>query len=169
VQIQAVPQNGFSGSITVTVTGLPSGVTISPSTLALAAGSSGTLTFSAASNASSGNTQVSITGVSGSQQTSASLSLNVIQATPPIAVPFTTTGGNIVKAFYDESRQLLFASNLGLNEVDVLSGINLSVQARIPIAQPFGIDQMPDGNTLVVGSATQGFYTINENTLAVTR
>lgn len=28
---------------------------------------------------------------------------------------------------------------------------------------------MPDGNTLVVGTLTQGFYTINENTLAVTQ
>ena len=61
----------------------------------------------------------------------------------------------------------LFATNLALNEVDVLTGSSLSVQERIPIAQPFGIDQMPDGNTLVVGTFTQGFYTIDENTLAV--
>jgi hypothetical protein len=168
LQVQTVALNGFSGAITVTATGLPLGVTVSPTTLSLTVGNTGTLVFSASSNATSGSAQVSIAGVSGSQQASALLTLNVIQATPPIAVPFTTTGGNIVKAFYDESRQLLFASNLGLNEVDVLSGSNLSVQARIPIGQPFGIDQMPDGNTLVVGTATQGFYTINENTLAVT-
>jgi hypothetical protein len=74
-----------------------------------------------------------------------------------------------IKAFYDEPRKLLFCSNLYLNEVDVLSGKDLSVQTRIPIAQPFGIDQMPDGHTLVVGTATQGFYTIDENTFAVTR
>jgi hypothetical protein len=109
-----------------------------------------------------------VTGVSGSQQAKASLGLNVLQQTPPIAVPFTTTGGSVIKAFYDESRQLLFACNLGLNEVDVLSGNGLSLQARIPVAQPFGIDQMPDGKTLVVGTFTQGFYTIDENTLAAT-
>lgn len=168
VQVQAVPENGFSAAITVTATGLPSGVTVSPSTLSLTVGNSGTLVFSASSSATSGSAQVSIAGVSGALNGSAPLALTVIQMTPPIAVPFTTTGGDTIKAFYDESRQLLFATNLGLNEVDVLSGSNLTVQARIPIGQPFGIDQMPDGNTLVVGTATQGFYTINEDTLAVT-
>jgi hypothetical protein len=170
VQVQVIPQNGFSGSVTVTATGLPSGVTDSPSSVAVSVGSPKTLVFAAASNAITGTAQVSITGASGSLQAKANLGLDVIQTTAtPIAVPFTTTGGNIVKAFYDESRQLLFASNLFLNEVDVLSGKDLSVQARIPIGQPFGIDQMPDGHTLVVGTFTQSFYTIDENTLAVTQ
>ena len=168
VQVQVVPQNGFSGSVTVTATGLPSGVTDSPSSLILSGSSPGTLVFTAASSATSGTAQVSITGASGSLQANANLGLDVMQMATPIAVPFTTTGGNLVKAFYDESRKLLFATNLDLNEVDVLSGNDLSVQARIPVGQPFGIDQMPDGNTLVVGTFTQGFYTINENTLAAT-
>jgi len=169
VQVQAASDNGFSGSITVSTTGLPSGVTVSPSTLTLTVGNSGSFVFSAAANATAGSTLVSVTGVSGSQQAKATLGLNVLQQTPPIAVPFTTTGGSIIKAFYDESRKLLFACNLGLNEVDVLSGDGLSLQARIPVAQPFGIDQMPDGKTLVVGTFTQAFYTIDENTLAATR
>ena len=141
MQVQASSDNGFSGSVTVSATGLPSGVTVAPLTLTV--GNSGSLVFSAASNANPGSTQVSVTGVSTSQHASATLGLNVIQLTPPIAVPFTTTGGSVVKAFYDESRQLLFACNLGLNEVDVLSGKDISVQARIPVAQPFGIDQIP--------------------------
>lgn len=168
LQVQASSENGFSGSISISATGLPLGVTVSPSTLALTVGNSSTLTFSASLNANSANTQVSITGDSGGQKASANLGLNVVQVVQPIPVPFTTTGGQIIKAFYDETRKLLFATNLGLNEVDVLSGNDLSVQARIPIGQPFGIDQMRDGNTLVVGTYTQGFYTINENTLAVT-
>lgn len=168
IQIEAIPLNGFSSSVSVSLTGLPSGVTASPTNLTLSVGTPATLTLAASSNATAGNAQVSFSGVSGSEQASTTLALDVIQVTPPIAVPFTTTGGSIAKAFYDDARQLLFASNLGLNEVDVLSGSNLTVQARIPIAQPFGIDQMPDGNTLVVGTYTQGFYTIDENTLAVT-
>lgn len=168
VQVQVAPQNGFSGSVTVTETGLPSGVSASPSSLTVSVSSPGTLALTSASNATAGNAQLTINGVSGSLQASATLGLDVIQMATPIEVPFTTTGGNVMKAFYDESRQLLFATNLGLNEVDVLAGSNLAVRARIPIGQPFGIDQMPDGNTLVVGTFTQGFYTINENTLAVT-
>jgi len=167
LQVEAVPKNGFSGSVTISATGLPSGVTVSPSSLVLSPGNQGTLTFSATSSAASGNSQVSISGVSGSQQASATLALNVIQMVAPIAVPFTTTGGSIIKAFYDETRQLLFATNLYLNEVDVISGKDLSVQARVPVGQPFGIDQMPDGKTIVVGTATQSFYTIDEDSLAV--
>ncbi len=135
----------------------------------LAAGDTGTLTLSATAGASTGNVKVAINGASGSQQGSASLALDVLQTATPAAIPFTITGGAIVKAFYDESRQLLFATNLLLNEVDVLSGKDLSLQARVPIAQPFGIDQMPDSKTLVVGTVTQGFYTIDEDTLSVTQ
>jgi hypothetical protein len=169
VQIQAIAQDGFSGSVTITAKGLPSGVTVAPASLVLPIGSTGTLSFTAASNAAAGTEQASLNGVSGSQQASATLGLTIIQMATPRAMPFTTVGGGVLKAFYDESRQLLFAGNLYLNEVDVLSGADLSLKARIPVAQPFGIDQMPDGNTLVVGTMTQGFYTINESTLAVTQ
>lgn len=169
VQILTTAQNGFSGSITITTNGLPSGVTISPSSLDLTAGTTGTLTLSATAGAAIGNVKLAINGASGSQQSSATLALDVLQTATPVAIPFTITGGYIIKAFYDESRQLLFVTNLYLNEVDVLSGQDLSIKARVPIAQPFGIDQMPDGNTLVVGTVTQGFYTINEDTLTTTR
>jgi len=168
VQVTATPKNGFSSTIAVTASGLPPGVTVSPPSLSLPANGTGTLTFSAASNAASGNAQVSLTGMSGSQRAIATLSLSVAQTANPVAMPFATTGGGIEKAFYDESRQLLFATNLYLNEVDVLSGMDLSLHARIPVGQPFGIDQMSDGRTLVVGTATQGFYTIDEITLLAT-
>src|ERR1700733_11775741 len=60
VQGQAAPENAFSAAITVTATGLPSGVTVSPSPLSLTAGNSGTLAFSASSSATSGSAQLSI-------------------------------------------------------------------------------------------------------------
>lgn len=114
VQIQATAQNGFSGSIAITTSGLPSGVTISPSSLDVTAGNTGTLTLSATAVASSGNVKVAINGASGSQQSSATLAVDVLQTATPVAMPFTITGGSIIKAFYDESRQLLFATNLYL-------------------------------------------------------
>jgi hypothetical protein len=169
IQITSIPENGFSSSITFTALGLPSGVTASPPNLVLTAGSTGTLTFAASASAASGNAKITITGVSGSQKASQDLTLNVVQMATPVAMPYTTTGGGIQRAFYDEQRQLLFATNFYLNEVDVLSGQDLSIRAHIPVGQPFGIDQMPDGNTLVIGTFTQSFYTINENTLAVTQ
>jgi hypothetical protein len=82
---------------------------------------------------------------------------------------FNTLGGGPTEAYYDETRQLLYVSNPPLNEVDVLSGADLSVVTRISVPQPMGIDQLPDRKTLVVGSWTQGIYSIDQTTLAVTR
>ena len=75
----------------------------------------------------------------------------------------------MVHGFYDESRQRLFATNIGLNELDVISGVDFSVQARVPIPQPLGIDQMADGKTLVIGTVAQELVTVDEDTLAVTQ
>jgi hypothetical protein len=80
---------------------------VSPSSLSLSPNHAGMLTFSATANAASGSAQVSLTGVSGTRQANASLSLDVIQLANPVAMPFTTTGGGIEKTFFDEARQLL--------------------------------------------------------------
>jgi hypothetical protein len=80
---------------------------------------------------------------------------------------FTTLGGGVVRGFYDRQRHILFTSNLPLNEVDVVSTTDFSVVQRINVPAPVGIDQMPDGNTIVVGTETQGIYLINEDTYAV--
>src|SRR5437868_580952 len=169
VQVEALSENGFPGQVTVTVTGLPPGVTVSPASVALPIAGATTFGFTAVSNATSGNFKLAVQGVSGSQQTTTTLGLTLIPTTPPIPRPFTTVGGGIERAFYDETRQLLFATNPFLNEVDVLSGNDLSVQARIHVGQPLGIDQMADGKTLIVGTFTQAFYTIDEDTFALTR
>jgi len=55
VKVQSMPQNGFTGSIAVTASGLPSGVTVSPSNLVLNAGDTGTVAFSASASAVSGD------------------------------------------------------------------------------------------------------------------
>jgi WD40 repeat protein len=74
----------------------------------------------------------------------------------------------LVHGFYDETRQLLFVSNPGLNELDVISSQDFSIKARVPVPQPWGIDQMADGNTLVLGTQAQDVITVNEDTLTVT-
>ncbi len=164
MQIEVMGQNGFSGSVNVTVTGLPLGVTVLPAPLTVASGSSGSLSFAAASNAAAGKVQVILKAVSGSLEVDNTVALTV--KAPPI---FVKIGGALERGYYDESRQLLFASNPSLNEVDVMSGADLSLRARVPVPQPFGIDQMADGKTLVVGTFTQGIYTVDEDTLAVTQ
>jgi DNA-binding beta-propeller fold protein YncE len=106
---------------------------------------------------------VAVQGVSGALSQNGTLQLTVSGIA--IADPFHTVGGSLVHGFYDESRKLLFAANPGLNELDVFSGVDFSLKARVPVPQPWGIDQMPDGNTLVIGTQAQEIITLNEDTL----
>lgn len=165
VQVSVVGQNGFVGPVSVTIGALPSGVSASPSSLSVTTGASGTFTLSASSAAQVVQESISVSGVSGSLSATASLQLTITA----IADPFHTVGGSLVHGFYDESRQLLFATNPGLNELDVISGKDFAVQARVSIPEPWGIDQMPDGNTLVIGTQAQQIVTVNEDTLSVTQ
>jgi hypothetical protein len=74
--ITITPQNGFSGSVGFTVSGLPSGVTASFNPTATT--SSSTLTLTASSAAVIGTTSLTITGTSGSltRQTNLTLAVN---------------------------------------------------------------------------------------------
>jgi hypothetical protein len=166
-QVSAVAQNGFTGSVSVTPGALPSGVTVSPSTLTVTPGNPGTFTLSASKTAAISQQTVSVNGTAGALAANASLQLNVTG--PSVPDPFHQVGGSMVHGFYDESRQLLFATNLGLNELDVISGKDFSVQARVPIPQPLGIDQMADGKTLVIGTEVQEIVTVDEDSLSVTQ
>jgi regulation of enolase protein 1 (concanavalin A-like superfamily) len=73
--ITVTPQNGFSGSVTLSASGLPSGVTASYSPNPVTSGS--TLTLTAGSSATTGTATLTITGVSGSLSHSTALSLTV--------------------------------------------------------------------------------------------
>jgi hypothetical protein len=78
--IQVTPQGGFTGSVALTASGLPAGVTavFSP---ASTTGSS-TLTFTAAASAAIGAATVTITGTSGSLHPATTIALTV-SAPPP--------------------------------------------------------------------------------------
>jgi hypothetical protein len=73
--ITVTPQNGFSGSVSLSASGLPGGVTASfnPSSTT----STSTLTLSASSTASTGTVTVTITGTSGSLTRTTTISLTV--------------------------------------------------------------------------------------------
>ena len=74
------PQNGFSGSVTLTVTGLPHGVSAS---LTPAQTGGITLTVSAANTAAAGIWTITVTGTSGSIVSSVAISLTVTAAVAP--------------------------------------------------------------------------------------
>ncbi len=69
--------NNFSGNISLSVTGLPAGVTASFSPPSVAAGSSSTLTISAATNTLNGDYTLGIVGTSGSLTNTIAVTVNV--------------------------------------------------------------------------------------------
>jgi subtilase family serine protease len=75
------PSNGFNSSVTLSASGLPSGVSASFGTNP--ATSSSPLTLTASSSAATGTVTVTITGVSGSIQQSTTVSLTVNPASTP--------------------------------------------------------------------------------------
>jgi glycosidase len=89
VALSATPNNGFAGTITVSITGLPTGVSSSPSSpFSLSAGNSQQVTFTVGLAVPRGNYTVSFSGTSGSLSNSANLALTVSGA------PITTATGN---------------------------------------------------------------------------
>ncbi|WP_254062237.1 hypothetical protein [Acidobacterium sp. S8] len=81
--VNAAPVNGFSDPVNVSFSGLPAGVTISPSTLTLTPGSPQNIVLTAAANASLGTVSVTVTGVSGSLSHTSTVALTVVAAPPP--------------------------------------------------------------------------------------
>src|SRR3989475_436014 len=73
--ISVTPQNGFTGSVSLSASGLPSGVTASFSTNPATASS--TLTLTASSSATTGTFSVVVTGTSGSLTGSTTVSVTV--------------------------------------------------------------------------------------------
>ena len=120
VQISVSGQNGFTGSVSVTFSNLPAGVTVSPTSLSIASGDETSFDLSASSSAAVGQQSLGVNGSSGALTADASLQLTVMGVA--VQDPFHAIGGTLAHGFYDESRQLLFATNPGLNELDVISG-----------------------------------------------
>jgi hypothetical protein len=89
VSVTAVGVSGFSGTVTVSLAGAPSGVTVSPGTLTLTAGTPQQVNFSASAAAAAANATIVLTGTSGSKTHTASLALTVGAGAPPPTPDFS--------------------------------------------------------------------------------
>jgi uncharacterized membrane protein len=76
--------NGFTGTVRLSISGLPSGVSAAFSPASVATGSSALLTISATAAASTGTSTLTITGLSGSQKVTTTLSLTI--ASPSFSI-----------------------------------------------------------------------------------
>src|SRR6266702_1686518 len=75
VTISVNAQNGFNGSVSIALQGIPQGVTASPSSFSLAAGASQSVTFSVPDSATVGTSSITVLGTGGTHSHSTQLAL----------------------------------------------------------------------------------------------
>jgi subtilase family serine protease len=110
--IAVIPQYGFSGSVSLSAAGLPSGVTANFSPNPAATGGS-VLTLTASSSAPLGTKTVTITGASGSQTATTSLLVTIGNAASTSTTLLVTSGGNPVTSVAAGSVVMLTATVSG--------------------------------------------------------
>lgn len=93
VTVSVTGANGFSGSVSVTVTGLPAGIVCSPPCpLTINTNASAQLSFVVPANASTSNLALTVQGTSGSLSHTAPLTLDVTALTPKTITQIQVTG-----------------------------------------------------------------------------
>jgi hypothetical protein len=179
VNISVAGQNGFTGAVQVTLSGLPTAVQSNPVSLfGIAAGASTAVLFGAASSATPGNFTITAQGVSASLSHSAALSLTV-QTGVASSLPRTTYVRTDATAAlddppgephhrhlaYDPATKRVFLANRAMNRVEVFFATDQTRIAQIDLPGATSVDLSPDGATLWVGSVTQEVVAIDTASL----
>ncbi len=181
--VSITPENGFTGTVTVTLTGVPSDITTNPvSPFTVTSGQPISIIFGAAPNASTGNFSLSALGTSGSLSHSSPLALTiqagVVQNLSHTTYLRTDTVGLLDNPvgephrrhiIYDSAGQRFFAANQAMNRVDVLSGSGNSVMAAIDAPGATSLDLSTDGATLWVATALEQILAVDTQSLQIKR
>jgi subtilase family serine protease len=156
-------QNGFTGSVTLAASGLPSGVTATFSTNPTT--STSTLTLTASSTATTGTATVTITGTSGSLTATTTLALTVNStATPAFSVSASPTSVTVTQGSSGTST-ITVASTGGFNSAVTLSasGLPSGVTATFstnPVTPPANGSATSTLTLTASSSATVGTATV---------
>jgi hypothetical protein len=181
VTVSISSENGFSGSVQITLAGLPSGIISNPtSPFSVAAGQNTAVVFGADLNAATGQFSVTAQGTSGSLSHSSNLSIN-IQAGSAQNLPRSNYVRNDSVVLldspagephhrhivYDEGGKRFFVANRAMNRVEVFSSSDTSLQATVDAPGASSVDLSMDGTTLWVGTALEQILAINTTSLQV--
>ena len=153
VQLSVNAINGFNQLVSGSVSGLPSGVTVSSSTFSVFPGDTATFYFTAATGASSG--MVTFSASSGSVTASTQLPIS-INTTPDFQL---TTGTNDVIVITQSASETFNISAVGYNGFSQPVSISFS-------GAPTGVTLSPPSFTLQPGGASQT-VTVSTNFSAV--
>ena len=119
VSVISTPVNGFTGNVAVTVGSLPAGVTATPSSISVTAGSQGEIKISASASAKPGTANISLTGTSGTLSHNASTALTVGSPVTTAALSATAFdfGDNLVNNTVAQS--VVVVTNTGSAELSI--------------------------------------------------
>jgi hypothetical protein len=138
VAISTTAMRGFSQSIQVVASGLPAGVTVSPSTFSLEPGASKQVSVAAASTAPAGSATVQFTGTAGSRSHAVSVDLAV-------SLAVTTSGADVVTYHNDVAR-----TGLNPNE-SILTPTNVT-SSKFGLLHLAAVDGKVDGQPLYLSN-----------------
>jgi hypothetical protein len=156
VTLTAAALNGFTGTIQGLVTGLPTGVTASPSNLALTPGAPQQFSLSAAADAPASSATATISATSGNLSHTASVTITVTAAAPPPPPPPPPPAAGIdITTYHDD------VARTGLNPNEsTLTAANVT-SASFGLLRTLQVDGKVDGEPLYLSALNAGGQTRN--------
>lgn len=172
--------NGFSSQVSITVSGMPLGVTASPSQFTLAAGAQQLVTISATASTAVGTPNLTVDGTSGALRHSKQVALTVNSSGAPpneARIRYIQTDTQWDTTFlnffpqtlivYDSSTHRFFVSDTFLNQVIVIDARTEAKIGQIPVPGAFVGDVSLDHSTIYMGTQVGDLYEIDPVAMAV--
>ncbi|MBS1801487.1 MAG: hypothetical protein JSS95_16875 [Acidobacteria bacterium] len=177
VTLSAQLSNGFAGSINVSITGLPAGITASPSSFTLQPSGTQIIVFAASGTVVAGPASATIQSSSGTLSHQLQLNLTIKAATPIIpsrskylrtdaTTSYTSYPPPNWTIFHSPTRRF-FASDPYTNHLNVIDSVTQKQISTLVVPGAFGLDQAPDGSVLYVGTMIGDLYVIDPVQLSI--
>lgn len=178
-QVSVTSSNGFAGAVSLSLAGLPSGVSSTPASPQASPGSPVKITVSAGSTIAASSSTLTVSGVSGSLSHTATLMLSVQAGTTTASLSRTRyVRTDMVTEYpyvlndsweiFNSNTQRFFVSDPWGNQIVAMDAKTEKEIASIPVPGAFGIDQTPDGTLLYAGTLQGDIYAIDPVAMTVT-
>jgi hypothetical protein len=170
--VMVTATNGFTSSVEIGLTGVPSGVTVSPASPQLAPGQSVQLTIAAAPYFSPSTSSFTLTASGYGISHKATISLAVTPYPGNITLPrtrYTRTDAatpyflwpNSNWILYDAPTNRFFVTDMSTNQIMALDAATQTQVGTITVPGAYGIDETPDHTTLYAGTQIGDVYAID--------
>ena len=180
VSVSVSSMGGFNDQVSVTVTGLPPGVSVSPSSLNLSLGKSQEFMFSANRNLYGQSVNLQLRGTADTYRSGAALTLNVTPYSGPIAFPrsgYVRTDAatdygywpNQIWIVYNSPTNRFFVTDPTGNRVMAIDASTRREVGVMIVPGAYGIDETPDHTALYVGTQIGDVYVIDPVAMKVTK